>query len=455
MSDEHSPNLLMPLLMPAQASKHVTHNEALLRLDALVHLAVLDRDTTQPPAAPLEGQRHIVAVGADGGWAGQAGNIAVFATGGWDFLIPRAGWRAFVLAEGIEVIWHNGQWQSGAARPFSASQLGINASADGINRLAVAADAVLLSHAGGGHQLKINKAGPSETASLLYQSNWSGRAELGLSGTNNFALKVSADGSSWTEAFHSDAATGRITIAHGLTVNGTVTGTAVTQSSTDDTSGRLLKTGDRGIGAMHAPNTPGSGLLGNVRGGLYQTFQSNNPENRNVNGYLLSIGAGFDAGSQGFGYIHWERASGSMHPHFGSRSADGTSVNLERVTTFRNLLGTVSQSAGLPTGAAMQGNASSAAPTGGWTERLADGFQTIHHAMTSSDGADTVWTYNSAFLTGSTPVIGIQPVGANLCAEVIARTATSCTFSIRDRTTGDRVAAPVDLIAHGRWSTLT
>jgi hypothetical protein len=71
MSDEHSPNLLMPLLMPAQASKHVTHNEALLRLYALVHLAVLDRDTTQPPAAPLDGQRHIVAVGADGDGRGR------------------------------------------------------------------------------------------------------------------------------------------------------------------------------------------------------------------------------------------------------------------------------------------------------------------------------------------------------------------------------------------------
>ena len=64
----------------------------------------------------------------------------------------------------------------------------------------MASPATLLTHAGGGHQLKINKAGPGQTASLLYQTDWSGRAEMGLAGGDNFSVKVSADGATWAEA---------------------------------------------------------------------------------------------------------------------------------------------------------------------------------------------------------------------------------------------------------------
>ncbi len=41
---EQSANLQLPYIMPSQAQKHVTHNEAIRTLDALVQLAVLDRD---------------------------------------------------------------------------------------------------------------------------------------------------------------------------------------------------------------------------------------------------------------------------------------------------------------------------------------------------------------------------------------------------------------------------
>jgi len=52
-----TPNLALPELIAAQAQKHVTVNEALRALDALVQLAVLDRDLTAPPGSPAEGQR--------------------------------------------------------------------------------------------------------------------------------------------------------------------------------------------------------------------------------------------------------------------------------------------------------------------------------------------------------------------------------------------------------------
>ena len=45
-------NLGLPLIDAAQAQKHVTHNEALRRLDELVHLSVAQRNALAPPASP-------------------------------------------------------------------------------------------------------------------------------------------------------------------------------------------------------------------------------------------------------------------------------------------------------------------------------------------------------------------------------------------------------------------
>ena len=51
-----SPNLVLPYLMPSQAQKHVTHNEALQLLDAVVQLTVEAFGATTPPASPAAGQ---------------------------------------------------------------------------------------------------------------------------------------------------------------------------------------------------------------------------------------------------------------------------------------------------------------------------------------------------------------------------------------------------------------
>ncbi|HHY49478.1 MAG TPA: DUF2793 domain-containing protein [Alphaproteobacteria bacterium] len=112
---DESANLRLPFLMPAQAQKHITHNEALARLDALVQLAVLDRDLASPPAEPAEGDRHIVAAGATGDWAGWDLSVAAWVAGAWQRLIPRAGWLAFVLDEDTLVYWDGAAWQPYAA----------------------------------------------------------------------------------------------------------------------------------------------------------------------------------------------------------------------------------------------------------------------------------------------------------------------------------------------------
>lgn len=120
MSDQ-SALLSLPYILPAQAQKHVTHNEALRILDAVVQLCVESRSLTAPPASPVDGERHIVAGPATGGWAGQDGAVAVFEAGGWLFLPPQAGWRAYVVDEGQEVIWLSGGWHGLIQRDDTAA----------------------------------------------------------------------------------------------------------------------------------------------------------------------------------------------------------------------------------------------------------------------------------------------------------------------------------------------
>lgn len=110
MSDTTT-HLGLPYLMAAQAQKHVTHNEALRLLDAMVQLSVLDRTRTAPPASPADGNRHLVASGATGIWAGWDLNIAFWVDGAWIRLVPRTGWMVWVAAEGLFLVWTGAAWE--------------------------------------------------------------------------------------------------------------------------------------------------------------------------------------------------------------------------------------------------------------------------------------------------------------------------------------------------------
>jgi hypothetical protein len=94
--------------------------------------------------------------------------------------------------------------------------LGINATADTTNRLSVSSPVTLLNHDGSDYQLKMNKASETDTVSLLYQTGFSGCAELGLAGSDDLSIKVSADGSTWTEAMRTDLDTGLVSMPKGL-----------------------------------------------------------------------------------------------------------------------------------------------------------------------------------------------------------------------------------------------
>ena len=216
---ELSPNLSLPLIQAAQAQKHVTHNEAVELLDMIVQLTVQAFDATTPPGQAGEGQAWALGAAPTGVWASQGGQIASWRGGGWIFAAPQIGWQAWGVAEAALRVYTGNGWQDVAPETVlqNLSGVGVNTTSDAINKFAVAADATLLSHDGAGHQLKLNKAGAGDTASLLYQTNWSGRAEMGLAGNDDFSIKVSTDGSTFIEALRIDQATGAVDMPTSLT----------------------------------------------------------------------------------------------------------------------------------------------------------------------------------------------------------------------------------------------
>jgi hypothetical protein len=271
---DDTPNLNLPYIMAAQAQKHVTHNEAIRVLDAILQIGVADRDLTTPPSSPAEGASYIVATGGTGAWLGKDLSIAAWQDGAWAFYPPREGWLAWVADEDLLLAWDGTVWihaagatasaftdlsdvpasYSGAAGSIAVVKsdetglefsdemplLGINATADTTNKLAIASDASLFNHAGAGHQHKINKNAAGETASVLFQTGFSGRAEFGTTGDDDFHVKVSADGSTWAEAAVIDKDTGYIGVGtasplqrlhiYGNAAGGGITGLQITDA---------------------------------------------------------------------------------------------------------------------------------------------------------------------------------------------------------------------------------
>ena len=220
-----TPSLALPLIAGGQAQKHVTHNEALTLLDALVQLAVIDKDRSSPPADPAEGDRYLVATATPtGAWAGWGGRIARYQDGAWLSLVPNPGWLAFVADEAEIYAFAGGAWI-----PFRATltvlqglaRLGLGTTADAENPFAAKLNkalwTALTTGEGGTGDLRytLNKQAPGHVLSLLLQSGFSGRAELGLVGDDDVSLRVSPDGGTWATVFAVDRASGTATFERG------------------------------------------------------------------------------------------------------------------------------------------------------------------------------------------------------------------------------------------------
>lgn len=237
-------NLGITLLEQGQSQKEVTVNEALTILDAVIGGGIIDKDLATPPVSPATGARYIVAASPTGAWSGKAKNIAYYFNGGWRFIPPSEGVFVWVNDEDTMYVYDGSAWTASVG---AGNKLGINTTADTTNRLALSSNAALFTAiyaASGGNgdiQHKLNKETATDVASFLFQTGYSGRAEFGTLGDDNFTLKVSPDGSSWFDVIKMIASTGRAaikSIGSGISAAGTnqSTATALTKTINEVTS---------------------------------------------------------------------------------------------------------------------------------------------------------------------------------------------------------------------------
>ncbi len=201
----------LPLIASEQAQKHVTHNEALLLLDALVQIRLAGLAVIEPPVEPEAGDTYGIGVAATGAWEGRDGQLAAWSEGGWRFAEPAEGWLAWDIGGGQPVMFRAGNW---APLFNGVAGLGVGTEPDATNRLAVRSEAALFTaipDAEGGNgnvRLTLNKEDAADSATLIFQSGWSGRAEIGLAGDDDFTFKVSDDGSDFKTAMRLEGTTG-------------------------------------------------------------------------------------------------------------------------------------------------------------------------------------------------------------------------------------------------------
>lgn len=117
-----TPRLALPYIAPGQAQKEVSHNEALVRIDALLQAVVEGVGPGVPPPSPVVGQCWIVGAAPSGDWAGQADALAVWTDGGWRFVAPTPGMAVWSRLDGLDARYDGAAWQSGVV---SAARLEI------------------------------------------------------------------------------------------------------------------------------------------------------------------------------------------------------------------------------------------------------------------------------------------------------------------------------------------
>ena len=101
----------LPLLAVSQAQKEVTHNEALVLIDALIQLTVEGAQSVPPAVTDADiGKCWLVGAASSDLWADKSGHIAIWAGGSWRFSVPQNGMRLWDTSMGRQRHYNAGQW---------------------------------------------------------------------------------------------------------------------------------------------------------------------------------------------------------------------------------------------------------------------------------------------------------------------------------------------------------
>ncbi|WP_416876759.1 DUF2793 domain-containing protein [Litorimonas sp.] len=199
-------NLALPFIAPAQAQKHITVNTAFQKLDMVINITVRGANLSDPPEDAEEGERFALSDVPTEAWTGHAGEIAAWQNGIWEFYAAPIGTLIWNEEDQAIYVKQAEDWQKAAAEPSfqNLDLLGVGAAADSTNRLAVSSPASLFNHEGSDHQMKINRQAPADTASLTFQTDFAGSAEIGLAGNDALSFKMRQPDGSWQETLRSE-----------------------------------------------------------------------------------------------------------------------------------------------------------------------------------------------------------------------------------------------------------
>ena len=125
-----TPRFNIPQLAAGQAHKELFHNEALARIDFLLHPTVQAVETDPATLTPVAGQSWLVGAGAPSDWLDQEDKIAGWTGNGWLFLSPLPAMRIFIESAGSFAIFRDGWHISDeVAVPAGGSNIDVEARA--------------------------------------------------------------------------------------------------------------------------------------------------------------------------------------------------------------------------------------------------------------------------------------------------------------------------------------
>lgn len=117
-----SADLGIPFIVGGQGQPEVTHNEALLLLQA-ISKGVIDRGVNTPAVGPTIGDSYIIGSSPTGVWAGRANCITIYSGTAWDFIpgenssgtpltmgARQEGLGVWVNDENVRYVWDGSAW---------------------------------------------------------------------------------------------------------------------------------------------------------------------------------------------------------------------------------------------------------------------------------------------------------------------------------------------------------
>lgn len=106
-----TPNIGLPYLVTAQAQKEITHNEALVLIDAVISGLVEECHVDLPPVSPPIGRCWIVGQNPEDEWDVYPKHLAIATQGGWRFVAPQKNMYRRHRNEGTIFVFDGNDWQ--------------------------------------------------------------------------------------------------------------------------------------------------------------------------------------------------------------------------------------------------------------------------------------------------------------------------------------------------------